>query len=231
MIKVLWPTIRPEVALKMADLWCDRSKDMYGVEFYFAVNDDTPNSEVLEKIKNCGPSIEKTGNKTGVTHSATVLTRKLFNSDDLLDNDIVILASDDFEAPQNWDKNLIDQYVDFDGALIVNDGYKKTTNIIPMPVVSGKCLRRLNGIIYHPAYHHFYSDQELFDVCTELGIIRNLRETVAPVFSHRHWSFSGGRDRDHFDERNNSQWNSDKAIYESRSKLSVEEKISLKDAP
>ncbi len=118
-----------------------------------------------------------------------------------LNRDIFVLASDDFDVQQGWDDHLIEQFDGFDGALIVKDGYKPKTNIIPIPIMHRKMMERLNWIIYHPAYRHFFSDQELYYIVQELGNVKELRGTDTHLFSHKHWTF-GGRQKDEFDIRN-----------------------------
>lgn len=229
MIFILWPTCRPAVALKRAAQWLERALDKNGVTLMFGVNHIDHMTALNIGFPQCiiGGHVHILIHqecRPGATATATKMSAELSQMAWFNDRDIVVLASDDFEAPEKWDEHLRTQVND--GALIVNDGYKPFTNIVPMPVVSGAALKRLNGILYHPVYHHFFSDQELFDVVTELGIIRDLRGTDAPVFHHRHWSF-GGRDRDHYDERNNTHWAEDKATYELRKTWPVERKLTL----
>ena len=51
----------------------------------------------------------------------------------------------------------------FDGTIIFNDGnpdrYKA---IITIPILTGRLLKKLNGIVYHPAYKHNWADQEFY---------------------------------------------------------------------
>lgn len=225
LIIVLWPTCRPDAALARAKEWESRAVGACRVAFVFGANDDISSypGELCQPIGRAIARVAPTGTVKGVTHSATILSRsaRLAN-----DNDIVVLASDDYEAPQAWDQHLVDQLDDHDGSVIVNDGYKSETNIIPIPVMSGATLRRLNGIIYHPAYHHMFCDQELYDIVAGMGAYKNLRGTAAPIFHHRHWTFNG-RDRDHHDMRNTEWWNEDKATYERRRTLPLAEKLKL----
>lgn len=168
--------------------------------------------------------------RQGITHTATLMTRHLIKDSNCNDGDIVILASDDFTCEKGWDEHVRNQFsFSWDGVLIVRDGYKFDVNIVPIPVLSAKCLRRLGGVIYSPHYFHFYSDEELYYIAMELGIVKNLRNTDAPLFAHKHWSFNGARQKDKFDERNNTKWNEDKATYDRRKTLSVEEKLKLPD--
>ncbi len=216
MIKLLWPTVRPSVALTAANDWLSKSTDPANVEIIFGVN----KQEHVDVLGHHAYLFESA--RPGVTATATCLTR-LFGGKD---KDIIVLASDDFTCEKGWDAHLEKEYENFDGALIVNDGYKIGTNIIPIPVVCGSFLSRLNGIAYHPAYNHFFSDEELFYVVQEIGNVKDLRGTKSPLFAHKHWSF-GGRKKDDFDNRNNKWWDADKKMFELRKSWPLEKKLEL----
>lgn len=235
MIIVLWPTVRPSTAYANAKKWMASATTPRQVEFWFGVNSDADKAALMQAEINTGMLDSRYSQcylyknaRQGVTYTATKMSRLAATK--IKDEDILVLASDDFTAPPGWDEHLRNQYAyAWDGALIVHDGYKPETNIIPMPVVSGSVLRLLNGILYHPAYHHFYSDEELYYVATELKRVKNLRGTDAPKFEHKHWSFNGARQKDQFDARNQTKWDHDKAVYLSRKALPVEEKLKLPD--
>ncbi len=216
MIKVLWPTIRPDIALTAANGWLSNAADPKNVEIFFGVN----KPEHVEVLGHHAYLFESA--RPGVTATATCLTRLFGGSR----NDIIVLASDDFTCEKGWDAHLESEFSTFDGALIVNDGYKVGTNIIPIPVVCGSFLDRLNGILYHPTYNHFFSDEELFYVVQEIRNVKDLRGTKSPLFAHKHWSF-GGRKKDEFDHRNNKWWDEDKKTFEARKGFPLEKKLEL----
>lgn len=237
MINVLWPTIRPKEAYERAKSWhSKRGGDILDASFYFAVN-STEHREALlnlnqgrEYLPLLNVSIFDRA-RPGVCHSASMLSRYFIPPKCCgYDTDIIILASDDYDVPQGWDSYLIEQFKDFDGMLIVNDhkSYAQATNIIPIPICSGAYLKRLNGIFYHPDFHHFFSDQELYYNALEIGNFKDLRGTDEPRFEHKHWSF-GGRKKDAFDNRNNTWWNEDKATYERRKKMTLEQRLIWKE--
>lgn len=220
MINVLWPTIRPEVAMAQSQQWLDAAADPGHVSIEFGVNSDEHAAKI--RIDTFRTLTVVRDVRAGVTATATALSQ--YVAHEAADDGVIVLASDDFEAPEGWDNHLLD--IENLNALIVNDGYKPDTNIIPMPVVSGAYLRQLNGILYHPQYSHFFSDQEMYDVTAQLGGVINLRGTSSPKFSHKHWSF-GGRKKDEFDLRNNAWWNQDKATYEKRKSWPIEKKLEV----
>ena len=232
MINILWPTVRPHVAAAMAKDWAKKA-DGDDFEIKFGVNDEAHFDILTGCDTGCAFDFKfsvhlELDARPGITHTATRMSVSASGEY----AGIYILASDDFEAPKGWDTHLKEQFKDFDGALICNDGYKPGTNIIPIPIMGAGMMKSLRGIIYHPEYHHFFSDQELFDVVNELNpknhCVRDLRATKASQFRHRHWSFSGGRKKDNFDLRNNGWWKEDEETYKRRLGLSVEEKLRIK---
>ncbi len=246
MISILWPTIRPKMAWDRAKIWADRAREdrqmilRFGLSEAVDENGDRVLEYLEEKIRQerLNEIIPFIGffpsTKRGVTHAATMLTfgmpgetpipgSYLLEAVKPENADIVVLASDDFEPCEHWDDRLIAEFSGFDGMLLCDD--RKGTNIVACPVLTGACLKRLGGVLYNPHYSHFYSDQELYDICQELKIFKDIREKAA-IFTHKHWSF-GGRDRDHNDDRNTSNWGKDKATYERRESLPVEEKLKL----
>lgn len=235
MIHIIWPTVRYEAAAKMAALWHGRAAEKESHRFIFGVNyhplySDT-GAPLFAFLDTCNSALmiihDQPEDRKGCCWSATKISRKI----DYRDSDIIILASDDWEPPEKWDEHITvelckeankDRQV-----LICNDGYAPSTNIIGLPIMNGWVLRHvLNGVIYHPAYCHMFSDQELFDICTAGGLVTNLRGTGSQSFTHLHWSFMQTQP----DEHNNAVsalWEKDKATYYARKELSLEEKLKL----
>lgn len=255
MIHVIWPTVRHAAAAKMAMLWYERQADKGGVDYWFGVNCSkgvNPYAALFEQdqfdlaldefkaLRDFGRST-KTGrgilmcsdqpkDRKGCTWTATKLSREIMSREkELHTNDMIVLASDDWEAPERWDEHINSFRETENVAIILNDGYAPDTNIIGLPVLTFHGLRALNGIIYNPVYRHMFSDQELYDIAREIGPCANLRGTGSPGFHHQHWSFNSARERDQHDANNTANWEADKATYYARASLSIEEKLKLPD--
>jgi len=112
-------------------------------------------------------------------------------------HDIIILASDDFYPIKNWD----------------------------IPIMTFKCLRQLNGIIYHPDYKHLYSDNELYEVLKSLKLLKNLRKELV-VFEHRHYD-NGKRKRDKIDNLAHRSSQHAFKTFVQRRKLKVKDKLQV----
>jgi hypothetical protein len=136
-------------------------------------------------------------------------------------DDIMIVPSDDFYAPTNWDMYLKEQK--FDGVLKVNDGHMN--DIISIPILTYKAFLKMNRIIYHPAYDHMFCDKELHDTANELGICRTV-DFSHPTWEHRHPIY-GSRKKDKHDEMNNGNYPKGKDIYTKRRYMTLEERMKV----
>lgn len=216
---ILWPTVRPAMAADRARKWIATASKPDSLHFNFCVGGGdeshltrlTAKNKVIWSLKSPHP---------GVCHPATKMTRACV----LADDDILILASDDFEpVSAGWDGSVRGAFKPDGPGCLLNDGYRPGTNIVPIPVITGRLLKKLNGIVYHPAYRHFFSDQELYDILIEMGEIVEQREGQA-LFKHLHHSFDGRR-RDIHDANNQNGWSRDKKMYWERKRMTLDSKL------
>jgi hypothetical protein len=166
--------------------------------------------------------------KIGVCYPSYQLSSKL---DCEKDSDIVVFASDDFLPPENWDTYLVNKFEGKDGCLFVPDGYQKedSSNMIDpcitIPLMTYGCLKKLNKVIYHPAYNHMFSDNELYLNCKELGMLINGYHDGIQ-FLHVHHS-AGLRKTDEADAHYHSKWQVDQQMWNKRKFLSLEERLKV----
>jgi hypothetical protein len=155
------------------------------------------------------------------------------------DQDIVVLPSDDFRAPLDWDTFLEKKLKPAKtAALFVRDGYQApdpkdwhTSPCITLPIMTFGCLKAMNYIIYHPDYVHMESDVELYEVLNQLGVLIDDRIEDETTFVHHHF-VCGLRERDRWDD----QWRSggvpdrDRNTYEKRKQMTLQEKLQVTDS-
>ncbi len=230
MIHILWCTLRPQQFKQMHSVWMQRAKNRDNIITHVGVNwtkDVESISPYLNNRDSC--IVTETNGQIGVCLPSYLLS----SSFDYNDNDIIIFASDDFMAPQDWDEYLINKLHEKQGGLFVRDGYQlpDSSNMqhpaITIPIMTGGCLNSLNKIIYHPAYNHMYSDCELYLNLKELNLLIDDRIVDNTTFEHHHYA-AGKRNSDNADKAYNLKWREDELTWNKRKSMSVEKRIILK---
>jgi hypothetical protein len=214
-IIILWPTVRPGVFRERIREWMSRACNENNIRVKVAVNTRRQRDELSEfaDVRVVGTD------RPGVCWACWQLTRDLGGSP----GDIVILASDDFYPPDEWDAWVYSQFEDFYGCLLVNDGTNRK-GVITIPILDYACLKFTNHCIYHPSYVHLWSDNEFYDVLDEQNLIKDLQQPDKPVFIHKHW-YHGRREKDSIDDFVHRNLERDREHYESRKGLSLAEKL------
>ena len=124
--------------------------------------------------------------------------------------DILIVVSDDFDCPRNWDLKLlevIDERHDF--VLRIKDGLQNY--LVTMPIMDRVYYERF-GYIYYPEYQHMFCDTELTCVAELLG---KLISCNLP-FPHNHYSSTGKKDQ--VSMKADQTWEQGEGLFRSRVK-------------
>lgn len=231
MIHILWCTLRPSQFKEMHSEWIKRADNPEMIQTYVAVNWQEHANELKEYLSK-NYLITLNTNKIGVCYPSYQLSSNLgVKMGKCEDSDIVIFASDDFIAPQGWDtylKNKLEGKGDV--GLMVRDGYQlpDSSNMlhpaITIPIMTYGCLRKMNGVIYHPAYNHMFSDVELYLNAKDLGILIDDRLNDETTFEHLHYA-AGKRNVDDADRAYNAKWQEDEQTWNIRKLMPVEERI------
>ena len=228
MIHLLWCTIRPETFKGMHNMWLQRAKDSNNIQTHVAVNWNEHYNLLKSYLKDSDRIIQVTTNQIGVCYPSYQLSSTL----EYNENDIIVFASDDFMAPQNWDEYLINKLQNKEGGLMVRDGYQKpdSSNMlhpaITIPIMTGGCLTQLNKTIYHPAYCHMFSDCELYNNLKDLGLLIDDRMVDETMFEHHHYA-AGKRNADQNDQAYNIKWKDDEVTWNRRKNMPVSERVKV----
>lgn len=226
-IHILWATIRPQMFNVVYKMWLERSSNK-DIITHVAVNSQEDANIVKQVLSENDEVIIVTTDRKGVCYPSYMLSSKLEANKE----DIVVFASDDFLSPSNWDTYLREQLNNKDGALFVRDGYQlpDSSNMlhpcITIPIMTYSCLEKLNKIIYHPAYHHMFSDCELYLNLRDLGLLIDNRKTDTTVFEHHHWA-GGKRNPDQNDQNYHNNWSEDDNNWNIRKNMPVEERLKI----
>ena len=232
MIHILWCTLRTAQFQHAHSEWIKRADNPENIQTYVAVNWKEHADELREYLKK-NYIITVNTNNIGVCYPGYQLTSKLgIEMGVAKDDDIVVFASDDFMAPQGWDTYLINKLYGRDEALFVRDGYQlpDSSNMlhpaITIPIMTYGCLKKMNMIIYHPAYAHMFSDCELYDNLKDMNLLYDDRLNDETVFEHLHYA-AGKRQADQADQAYNAKWAQDEITWNKRKLLPVEKRIEI----
>jgi hypothetical protein len=213
---IMWPTVRPTVMKRTCAHWIRMRTTITPLSITVAVN-TKQQKEQLGEYK----EVLVVGNiKKGPVHATNVLAKHVHGNP----SDIVLLVSDDFFAPHGWDKFLLDQFKNFNGCLLVDDGYQYG-GCVTIPIMTYNCLLKLNRIIYHPSYIWQYSDAELYFNLRGMKLLKDVRRIKGtPLFEHRHWA-NGKRKTDAHDKHGIVSGGKDHQTFKRRMKMSITDRI------
>jgi hypothetical protein len=229
MIHLVWCTIRTGNFPNVHKFWFDRIKDKSLVKTHVLVSTQNESDflkQYFNSLKHDNRILVYQPPYPGVCLPSYKLSSTLeFNSDD-----IVVFGSDDFTPPQNWDEYLIQKLNGSEGVLMVRDGYQlpDSSNMlhpaVTIPIMTGSSLERMNKVIYHPVYHHMFSDCELYMTAKDLGLLIDDRVSDLTTFEHHHWA-AGKRKPDENDQSYHTKWKEDELTWNKRKNMPVEERI------
>ena len=232
MIQILWATVRPFMFIDRHKHWMENKSGGIKIHTLVAVNTETLKKEIEDNydVSNLELEIKVTGDeKIGICKPIYELTKNL----ELNDDDIIIVVCDDVNCIPNWDEYLVSEFKNWNGAIMIRDGYqhyefdiKKTVPAVSMPTMTFECLKKINKIIFHPDYFHYFSDNELYLNLTELELMKDERSAESVIFEHIHYS-NGKRTLDDKDQLVIQIGNDDRATYHRRLQFSVEKRIQL----
>lgn len=219
-IHILIPTVRPGAFITCSGDWMAKAfvPDLIGVKTVVDKQGD------YDLLHNAGYDALLIDNpRKGVCYPLDKLIRAL----DYQDDDIILVLNDDMWGFQNWDVYfahfLYDEMNNKQGVCLkINDGVQGD-GVITIPVMTGACLRRLNGYVFHPAYYHNWSDIELWHNVVDLGMLKRCPPEI--IIEHRHCG-NGQRSYDEADRIRDSHNLEDQYMWQKiRSQMTVEERI------
>ena len=211
---------RPQKAEATARLWYERATNKENIAYHICV--ETPEyvtyTDVFSHDFFSDKDLKMVHGNFGTCVSAAnnaVLTGITDNPD----SDIIILVSDDFECPENWDALLTEKILSAYGenhkeekfAVQVSDGV--VSHILTIPIISRAAYAE-TGYIYHPSYISMYADNDLRDVFYRHFKILEARDLV---FRHVHWAHGyGTKDNTYLHQERPEAWTIGKQIYQKR---------------
>lgn len=199
---------RPEMALSAYTEWLGKASTDNQYEYILSVDVDDPTLELYKKkFDNTAIKWLEGSNRSlidAVNSGASQAT-----------GDILIVVSDDFGCPDEWDKALGravakaerakgtatgEELLTWAYAIHINDDITtREQRVMTLPILSRAAYHEL-GHIYNPIYFSMWADNELYEACDKRGWL--IHSDL--VFPHNHW-MNNKRDKDKHDQRQSSQ--------------------------
>lgn len=194
---------RPKQAMDARTQWLAAASDPLRIEHIFAV--DVDDEETLKATANCRRVIVskpegcvKAWNLAAVQSSAPV----------------IIQMSDDFTAPQDWDKKILSHIPNtaHEYVVKVSDGIRRDDLMCMAIMTRARYLRF--GYMFHPDYLSMYSDNEFTEVASRDGVIIDATDVV---FTHRHPLANLAQwDKTYIDSNSDDRYKHGKALFDRR---------------
>lgn len=205
MITLICPSRqRPKKMFDTIQTWLKKSSSVEPLEIIISLDIDDPELgtywQMFEeinviRIKNNNRSAVDAINKAASCSSGNIL----------------IVVSDDFDCPEEWDKKILDATKGHTDWIIKTwDGIQKW--IITLPIMDRAYYNRF-GYIYFPEYLHMFCDTELSCVADLTG--RKINLDVP--FTHNHYS-TGKSVKDNVSIKADATWNQGEHLFLERAK-------------
>jgi hypothetical protein len=222
-ILIKFPTrSRYQKALSIIQKYIDFANDIEYIQIIVSVDqDDNPEKYIISH-----PSVTiKVGPSEG---KVAAINRDMPDPSTF---DILLLASDDMiPVIKGYDDiirlKMLKHFPDRDGVLFFNDGFTHY-NLNTLVICGSKYYQRF-GYIYYPEYKSLFCDNEFMDEANKLGRQIYLDNTI---IKHEHPSNVKHVKPDNLYKKNESLWEVDKILYNSRKSKSCDLSILICTIP
>lgn len=194
---------RAEIAHRVFELWMQNSSGQTEIEHVLSIDLSDEQIRMYAVLFQDSKIIES--NNSNLVEAAN-------NGAKICNGDLIVLISDDFDCPKNWDLFLLDAVKDKkDFVLKTFDGIQKW--IVTLPIMD-RIYYENQGYIYYPKYQHMFCDTDMTHKASLDGklIIRN-----DLVFTHNHYSV-GKSEKDCVNTKADLTWSQGEKVYLERVK-------------
>lgn len=191
---------RAQIAAGTYHTWIDKASGKYEIEHIMSIDeDDNTHPPYLYYFRN----ILVSKNRSAVDAINAAAKKST--------GDILIVVSDDFDCPYNWDELIVKEIEGkTDWILKTQDGIQEW--IITMPIMDRVYYNRF-GYIYHPDYLHMFCDTEI--TCVADLTDRKIESKL--LFPHNHYT-TGRFKKDSVSEKADKTWAQGEQVFLNRYK-------------
>ena len=210
---------RAELQALTAWKWIERTSGKHDIEYLLSI-DKSDTSEYPDSISWKQDYVTAKVIKNDTNTSVAAINKAASKST----GDILIVISDDFDCPKNWDDLIVETVGDkTDWILKTQDGTQPW--IITLPIMD-RAYYESYGYVYPPGYFHMFCDCEL----THQADITKCKLTSDLLFKHDHYSV-GGITKDQTSNKADKTWEQGKKMYLTKCKEWVSLGIDIYNLP
>jgi hypothetical protein len=201
MISIIHPSrSRPEMAKATMIKWLASASNRNNIEYILSLDYDDPRVKEYERLPYDKILIAPNKNAIQAINHGAKWSK----------GDLLIVVSDDFDCPYNWDLEILKATEGKEDFLLrCKDGLQNY--LVTLPIMDRKYYQRF-GYIYHYDYAHMFADTEMTCVADLLGKIIDL-----PIlFKHNHHSQTGKGDS--ISKKNDATWKHGEDLFIEHSK-------------
>ena len=210
---------RPELQALTAWKWIERTSGDHDIEYLLSIDKSDP-SEYPDSISWKQDYVTAKVIKNDTNTSVAAINKAASKST----GDILIVISDDFDCPKNWDDLIVETVGDkTDWILKTQDGTQPW--IITLPIMD-RAYYESYGYVYRPGFLHMFCDCEL----THQADIDGRKLTSSIEFKHNHYSV-GGITKDSTSNKADKTWEQGKKMYLAKCKEWMELGIDIYKLP
>lgn len=194
---------RAQQAKATYENWMNKASGNSEIDYLFSLDGD---------YTQLAPYLDFVKQNEHICNANNNLVEAANNGARIVNGDLLILISDDFDCPENWDLLLLDAVKDKkDFVLKTYDGIQKW--IVTLPIMD-RIYYEKQGYIYHPEYQHMFCDTDMTHKASLEGklIVRN-----DLVFTHNHYSV-GKSEKDCVNTKADLTWQQGEKVYLERVK-------------
>lgn len=168
---------RPELAYRTYKRWMESVSGRYDIDYVLTIDTDDESAYRYTEL------FSGTKAKVCLTNSTNLVEASNMGAK-YATGDILILVSDDFSAPENWDELIVNATAGRENWILkVNDGIRKD-DLITLPIID-RLYYEEAGYLYNPSYEHQFVDNDMTERAKKLGRMI-VRDDL--VFPHLHWT-------------------------------------------
>jgi len=216
--------------------WLAASSKKAEIQYILTLdNDDSQLSEYMEWLNKL--ESESTQPNFTVNHIRGVsdyIVAAVNRGAKIAEGDILVFMADDFEAPLNWDLDIVKVILDtiqnrkeipyrvndivnlnnaYKVALLVSDNCNTANNLLTLPIITKEFYQE-NGYFFHPDFKSMWCDNFIYEQAKRNGYLVDARQII---FTHRHYTNVNAEFRSEIDEtyiRSNNMYNEGKVTFD-----------------